>query len=78
MRKNNNSFLEILNKIEISQPEEKKTKKIVKAEEVKIMPGKLMPRIEEREKYLKELEITESVLKKLRRKKSIEKVFLKI
>jgi len=75
MEKNNNDFLEILDKVEISQPEkEKKVKKIFKAEETKIKPGKLMPELQEREKYLKELEITENVLKNLRNKKIVEKV----
>jgi len=74
MKRSNNSLLEILNKIEISPEKKKEAKRIVKVEKEGIRAGKLISPIQEREKYLKELEITENVLKKLKEKRKVEKV----
>ena len=72
MLKSSSDFSEILNKIEISpRKEEKKEKKVI--EKAKIKPVNLMPKIEEREKYLEELQITENVLKKIKTGKYTEK-----
>ena len=77
MRENNNQIAEILKSIPISESDKtKKTAEVINKKENKKVQvlGEVMPRIQERENFLKELDITESILKKIKKKKAVREV----
>jgi Flp pilus assembly protein TadB len=73
MKSINSSIPEMMGDIIIGElPKTEESRKIEKVE-TKIEPIKALPKVEKTEEYLKELEISDVLLKKMRRKKTSEK-----
>jgi archaellum biogenesis protein FlaJ (TadC family) len=64
----NSSIPEILNEIEIAKPAPVIEKSAKPSEKKLVSRGEAMPKIEKKEEYLKQLDISESLMKKLKKK----------